>query len=54
MLEGNGWLDRNSGHDKFLTARECLSLGLVDEISQSLDADAAKPEPPATVEKVYH
>lgn len=44
-----------SGHDKFLTPRECLELGLVDEISRPVDQSAAV-EVPARVatDSPYH
>ncbi len=43
-----------SGHDKFLTARECLALGLVDEISQPVDPSLARVTAPSDLSKVYH
>ncbi len=43
-----------SGRDKFLTAKECLSLGLVDEISQPLDPTLAKATGVKGMDRVYH
>lgn len=50
------WWERYiySGRDKFLTARECLALGLVDEISQPVDPTLRKASLAADVDKVYH
>jgi ATP-dependent protease ClpP protease subunit len=42
-----------SGRDKFLCASECMALGLVDEISPSVEPTVSRPDGTRNMERVY-